>query len=181
MPNLLKNADFNDPPAAPTLLIGNIGNAFKSAAKDWKTYNNSAHYTSTAIIKLSDVDVQLHPPQKADFLATAPPGTKQVLEVCTNGALSGIFQNFGHPPAPPAKATGSSVWVFVLRGQVGMGAGLGGSGGIDVSSAIPNKFQWEHLHIKYLPLRPVTEFIVYSHTNSTDGAWYFVADAVVDG
>ncbi len=186
MANLLKNANFGLPPAAPSLLIG-TGHPGKSAAPDWTTWNNSGPpntcaYTSTAIIKLREVDklvetVDSPDPHKLqhycyhvhDFLKH-PPDTEQVIEVCTNGSNNGIVQVFGGSN----KRTESSVWVFVLRGQVGMGTGDGGNTGIDAKST--KHYEWEELKAPN-GVSPATEFIVYS--TSEEGAWYFVAHASV--
>src|SRR5271170_3297442 len=117
MANLLKNSNFGAPPNSPTLLIG-TGHPGKSAAPDWTTWNNSGPpdhcaYTSTAVIKLSEIDKLIagtdspdpHKNQpycygKQDILKH-PRGTEQIVEVCTNGEGNGIVQVFsGGPNAP---------------------------------------------------------------------------------
>jgi hypothetical protein len=84
-----------------------------------------------------------------------PPGATQLLEVFTNGPDSGIGQGFG--AVTPKSA---SVFVFVLRGQVGMGISLGGGGGlISNFSNLPLTLKWEPLSVAKLPPL-VNEFFV---------------------
>ncbi len=194
MANLLANPNFGAAPNPPTLLIG-TGHPGNSAAPHWTTWNNSGPpnhcaYTSTAVIKLSTVDrlvatIDSPDPEKNqsycygihDFFRRPPINhplkEEQVIEVCTNGDGNGIVQVFAADPNGP-QHTRSSVWVFVLRGQVCMGTGHGGNTGRDAKST--KTYEWEQLHAPN-GVSPATEFIVYSA--SGDGAWYFVADASV--
>jgi predicted methyltransferase len=65
-----------------------------------------------------------------------------MLHVCTTGPLCGIVQTFGATGTGPASVA-SAVWVFVVRGVVGMGVGDGGNTGLDVRSSTQG--QWEQL------------------------------------
>jgi hypothetical protein len=102
------------------------------------------------------------------------PGTRQVIEVCTNGAANGIVQA---PLGGSPQKTLSSAWVFVLRGHAGIGTGFGGNTSIDKAST--KLYQWEQLKAPN-GVSPATEFIVYSTNNDLEGAWFFVAHADVE-
>lgn len=184
MANLLTNGNFADPPNPPTLLIGTASVGSCAAPPPWETWNNTAPpgecaYMSTAIVRLAGVnraavtpkDPQAHCFGIHDFLKHAP-DTAQVMEVCTNSERNGIAQVFQGNP----QHTLSSVWVFVLRGQVGVGTGHGGTTGLDRLSK--TTYQWEHIQNVPNDGSPATEFIVYSA--SAGGAWFFVANAVVE-
>ena len=187
MANLLQNGDFGAAPLSPTLLIG-TNHAGKSAAQHWTTWNNTGPrgicaYTSTAIVALGDVDRLVEPPKDNpqtycsgvhDFLKP-PAGTKQVIEVVTNGADNGIVQVFSGDRGAP-KVVESSVWVFVLRGPVAMGTGHGGNTAQDIVST--KTYEWELLHARN-GVSPATEFIVYSAAAASGGAWFFAANASV--
>jgi len=188
MANLLKNFDFSQPPELPSLLIG-IDHQGKSAAPSWTTWNNNAPpgacaYTSTEVVLLTNVDrlsATPVPPQPIcfgthDFVARVPNQEAQVMQVCTNGELNGIVQVFANNQNAPTH-TRSSVWVFVLLGQVGMGTGHFGQTGLDVLSNNQLNYTWQHLAAPNA-VSPATEFIVYSAV--PDGAWFFVAEASVD-
>jgi hypothetical protein len=194
MTELLKNAAFGAAPDSPRLLIGVTGQGSPSAAPSWHIWNNfgptqtrgrrrlqQCAYTSTAVIDLSTInahEAQLYCNGAHDFLKR-PPVTEQVMEVVTNGNLNGIVQsNIENTPSNQKhtlKHTLSSVWVFVLRGQVGMGTGNGGNVHIDRKSS--KKYEWEELPPTPNGVSPVNEFVVYSV--SDEGAWYFVANASV--
>ena len=89
----------------------------------------------------------------------------------TNGDSNGIV-NVSLSETP--EHTESRVWVFVLRGQVGMGTGI--IGGLGIQATSTKHYEWEELHARNVT-SPVQEFIVYS--TSPDGTWFFVAKASV--
>jgi hypothetical protein len=185
MANLLKNANFGAPPVLPggTLLIGVTGNDGISAAPFWGTWNNSAPanicaYTSTCIVPrdkidsfISNIPNQLQCHGIHEFLKFPPGTSEQILEVCTNGEFNGLVQ----ASLGPVAHTVSSAWVFVLRGQVAIGTGTGGSTGFDATST--KTYEWEKLQAPNGG-SPANEFIVYSA--SPDGAWFFIAVACVE-
>jgi hypothetical protein len=152
MTNLLQNPGFEDPAAAPTILTGS-GQGGLSAAPHWTTWNNSPATTTTDVLP-----------------GTRPRGGKQMLHVCTTGEGNGIVQTF-QPPHPSVR---SSVWVFVVRGQVGMGTGHGGNTHVDAKST--HTGAWEQLHAPN-GVSPATELIVYA--SSSGGACYYVEAAAV--
>ena len=98
-----------------------------------------------------------------------------MLHVCTTGSSNGIVQGFSDDLHAPKKVS-SSVWVFVVRGQVGMGTGHGGNTHLDVMSQKTGV--WELLSAPN-GVSPATEFIVYSVPSASSGACYYVEDATV--
>jgi hypothetical protein len=96
-----------------------------------------------------------------------------MLHICTTGGSNGIVQVF-LPHNTGAQHAKSSVWVFVVRGKVGMGTGNGGSTGIDVQSTTVGR--WEELQAPN-GTAPANEFIVYSVLPG--GACYYIDDASV--
>jgi hypothetical protein len=171
------------PTQTPTLVIDPSGGP--TAAMNWRTLNNKnpgpVHvYTSTAIIGSAAPALTINPPPlpppppppfPAQHFFPFPGRATHVLEVCTNGPDHGILQVF--KPTIPKRA---SVDVFVLRGRVGMGISSGGGGGLGPLSTL--MYTWEPLVISAPPPSHVGEFFVLSA--ASDGAWFFVANAVVD-
>jgi hypothetical protein len=136
-PNLLTNPGFEQAgPDGPYWDSRNVGK--KPAAAGWGTYIQPS--------------VQ-NPVITEDLLpSTCPGGGTRMLHVTLNGT-GGIVQTFTNP----AHAN-FSVWVFVVKGKVGAGAGHGGNQG-------PTKFAgqagtWQHLTGSQ-STSPANEFIVY--------------------
>lgn len=159
MTNLLKNPGFELLPVKPpTRLVGNnppAGKAGGSAADPWTVWNNNPGVTTTDILP-----------------STRPGGGTHMLHVCTTGPLNGIVQQF----MPSTPHTMSSVWVFVLRGQVGMGTGdAGNTHPHDARSQ--HQGTWEQLPPSANGVSPANEFIVYAI--SPEGACYYVDGATV--
>ena len=154
--NLLKNPGFEDAPLAPSVLNGKKQPGM-SAAPHWRTWNNTGPKTTTEILP-----------------STRPGGSKQMLHVTTLGEDDGIDQIFGAFGAGPAK-TKSGVWVFVLRGSVGMGTGNGG-GTSDRDDATSIHGEWRHLEAAN-GATPANAFIVFA--TSPGGASFYVDDASV--
>lgn len=96
----LNNPGFEEEPRPPTEL--SVPGGGNSAASSWTVWNNSDAITTTEIVP-----------------ATRPGPGSQMLHVRTTGEGNGIVQTF----EPGIETTNSSVWVFVLEGQVGMGTG----------------------------------------------------------
>ena len=156
MANLLKNPSF-EMPALPPTSNPQTDVPGLSAGSNWTTWNNSKAITTTDILP-----------------STRPGGGKQMIHVCTTGSNNGLVQAFLPHTEPGIQHATSSVWVFVLRGKVGMGTGDGGNTGIDAQSTTTG--QWEELKAPNGG-KPVNEFIVYSV--SPAGACYYIDDATV--
>jgi hypothetical protein len=157
MANLLANGDFEEPAGAPTSLT-QVGVTGLSAAPGWTTWNNVAAVTTTEILP-----------------STAPNGGAQMLHVSTTGQECGLWQQYQPTGSGPAHVM-SSVMVFVLSGQVGMGTGNGGETfPRDHVSMMTN--EWEPLAAPN-GVSPANEFIVYAI--SPGGADYYVDNASVN-
>ena len=99
-----------------------------------------------------------------------------MIHVCTTGENNGLVQVFLPQNSGPQHAR-SSVWVFVIRGQVGMGTGNGGSTS-DHDAVSAHVGQWEELQAPN-GVHPANEFIVYA--TSPRGACFYIDDATVIG
>jgi hypothetical protein len=159
MNNQLKNPGFETASGTgPTVLQGPAipGN---SAAANWTVWNNSDATTTT------------------DLLSSTLSEGQHMLHVCTTGPLCGLVQTFGATGTGPAKVT-SAVWVFVVRGVVGMGVGDGGNTRLDVLSTTPG--EWEQLQATN-GVQPANEFIVYAADGNAapEGACFYVDAAEV--
>jgi hypothetical protein len=159
MSNQLQNPGFETASGTgPTVLQGPAipGN---SAAADWTVWNNSDATTTT------------------DLLPSTLSEGQQMLHVCTTGASCGLVQAFGATGTGPANVT-SAVWVFVVRGVVGMGVGDGGNTGLDVLSTMQG--QWEQL-VAANGVQPANELIVYAADGNAapEGACFYVDAAAV--
>ena len=157
MTNLLQNGGFEtDSGTGPTMLQG-PGVPGLSAAAHWTVWNNPDATTTTDLLP-----------------STYAPGT-QMLHVCTTAPLCGLVQTFEVSGTGPAEVD-AAVWVFVIRGVVGMGVGDGGSTGLDVTSITQG--QWERLQAPNGG-QPANELIVYATGNGAtpEGACFYI-DAV---
>jgi hypothetical protein len=154
--NLLANANFEEPAGAPTTLTG-VFKPGASAAPHWTTWNNVEAVTTTDILP-----------------STAPQGGRHMLHVCTTGKQSGVVQQYLKPGTGPQHVI-SSVWVFVVRGQVAMGTGNGGDTHFDALSTGTGK--WEELRAPN-GVSPAGEFIVYAA--SEGGSCYYIDNASVN-
>ncbi len=156
MANLLMNPGFNEQQKPPTMLTGGSHGGW-SAAPKWTTWNNSDAVTTT------------------DVLPSTRKGGVTMLHVCTTGPGNGIVQTYGQQdPSKAHEHVRSEVWVFVLRGTVGIGTGDGGNTHIDVQSTTQG--QWERL-VAVNGVSPANEFIVYA--TSPDGACFYVEDGLI--
>lgn len=159
MSNLLQNEGFEVASGTgPTTLTG-AAVPGDSAAANWTVWNNPEATTTT------------------DLLPSTLSERSQMLHVCTTGPRCGVVQVFGDRDTGPAKVA-SSVWVFVVRGAVGMGTGNGGATGLDVLSKTQG--QWEQLQAVN-GVQPANEFIVYSAggDSAAEGACFYVDAAAV--
>jgi hypothetical protein len=106
MASLLSNPDFADAGAA-TLLVAKepVFASGPSAAPQWTVASSSPGTTATDMLP-----------------GTRPDGAALMMHVCTTGAHdNGVFQEFQPPEGLQNVIT--SVWVFVVRGTVGIGTG----------------------------------------------------------
>jgi hypothetical protein len=157
MANLLTNGDFEALAAAPTTLVG-VSLGGQSAAPSWTTWNNADAVTTTDILP-----------------STAPGAGAQMLHVCTTGQGCGLVQQYQATDTGPAQIT-SSVSIFVVRGEVGMGTGNGGNTSANDAVSIVTG-SWEQLTAPN-GVSPANEFIVYAV--SAGGACYYVDNASVN-
>ena len=159
--NLLKNASFNEPGGAPTIMVvppGGFG-FMPTAAPHWDVFNNQPNVTTTALLPSTKGAV----------------GAGTMLQVCTDAVDSGLRQVIGAGfGTGPAKAV-ASAWVYVLSGRVGIGSGNGG--GTSSHDAISTTTgQWELLTAPS-PGSPVNQFVAYAV--DFGGACFFIESASV--
>jgi hypothetical protein len=155
--NLLSNPNFTavGPNGIATTFTG-ITSAGSSAAADWILYNNSEGIIETELLTGSE-----------------PSGALSLIRVSTTGKSNGLVQVFLPFDTGP-QATISSAWVYVVRGQVGIGVGNGGGTGLDALSTSTGR--WELLKARNGG-SPANEFIIYAA--SDDGAIFYVYSAEV--
>jgi hypothetical protein len=103
--------------------------------------------------------------------STAPAGGNAMIHVLATSAESGIVQVFGPFNTGPAQVT-SSVWVYVVSGQVCLGTGNGGNTHCDDHSTTTG--QWELLQAPN-GVSPANELIVYA--SSAGGAEFYADNA----
>lgn len=157
MAELLVNGDFEAPAGAATVLAG-ASVPGPSAAPGWTTWNNVDAVTTTDILP-----------------STAPNGGSWMLHVCTTGQDCGLVQQYQATGSGPEDVV-SSVSVFVVRGQIGMGTGNGGDTH-DTDAVSTATGTWEQLTAPN-GVSPANEFIVYAV--SAGGACYYVDNASVN-
>lgn len=160
--NLLQNASFET--------VGPNGNtvsytgqfAGPSAADQWEVFHNTSGTTRTRIVPTT--------------LPAAPSGSSMI-QVLTTGLNNGLGQvfipgGFGNGPASGEFA----VWVYVVRGTVGIGIGNGGNTSLTAFSTIHE--QWQLVTGVNAPTQsPVNTIAIYA--SSVDGAEFYVDEAVV--
>jgi hypothetical protein len=157
--NLLKNPSLTNVGAngsTTTVTTSVPGAAGWSAALDWSLFTNIPGTIRTRLLP-----------------STRPGDVSNMLHVATTQPEGGLVQVFGAYNSGPQK-TISSAWVYVVRGQVGLGTGNGGNTGIDVKSTTTG--QWEYLTASN-GVSPANEFIIYA--TSPGGAEFYVDAARV--
>ena len=100
-------------------------------------------------------------------------GSRRMLHVSTTIDTAGLVQVFAPPDTGPVRVE-SAAWVYVLRGEVAIGTGNGGSTGFD--SRTGERGRWIRLAAPNGG-SPANEFIVYAA--SPGGAEFMVAAASV--
>lgn len=156
--NVLANPAFNvvgpaGPTTTQTLAAAGPG---QSAAANWTTWLNSA----------GTIDTALKP-------STLVPGGRMI-DVKTSVPGAGLVQVFLPFNTGPKKAY-ACTWIYVVRGQVGIGIGNGGNTGLD--ALVGQTGAWERLEVSNGRV-PANEFIIYAA--SPGGAEFYVESAEVD-
>jgi hypothetical protein len=157
-PSLLANASFDmvGPSGSPVSVITAApGGAGSSAAASWTMFTNTAGYLRSELL----------PDQR-------PGGSGRMIRVVTRGAGNGLVQVFDAFNRGPAKSF-AYAWIYVVRGQVGIGTGNGGNTGIDKTTTVTG--QWQRIDA-YNGVSPANEFIIYSTVADTE---FYVSEAGV--
>jgi hypothetical protein len=95
-----------------------------------------------------------------------------MIHVATRGASNGLVQVFDLFNRGPSRSF-AYAWVYVIRGQVGIGTGNGGNTGFDAVSSVTG--QWQRIDA-YNGVNPANEFIIYSRVADTE---FYVSEAGV--
>jgi hypothetical protein len=177
--NLLSNGHFTARGDIQTKQTNACG--YQSSAANWTTWLNAYE-----LYCFEDSGVELEtdlllgpspnpsiPPAHLIHVRTEVINPSVASLVGASGAADGLVQVFGLPNTGPWKVL-ASVWVYVVRGQAGMGVGNGGDTGYSVKSSTLG--QWEHL-IGYNTVAPANEFILYSA--DPNGSEFYADNAVV--
>ena len=153
---ILFNGNFDTPyPNNSRSVLSGVDHQGWSAAAHWSTWNNSLGTTYTSLVK-----------------STFPGGGTNMIHVQTTGRGNGIVQGFAHKNTGPTNVL-SSIWVYVVSGQVTLATGNGGDVKVDVVSTKTNT--WERLQA-YNGVSPANELNVYSHGGAAN---FYVANASV--
>ncbi len=150
--NLLVNGSFElVGPNGPAVELTGLSLVGESAADDWYVFHNSVGTTKTELLP-----------------TTLPGGGSLMMRVATDGPSNGIEQvvyNFNE--GPPCIKNG--VWIYVVSGQVFIGAGNGGTTGSDAFTTTTG--QWEFVQAQN-SFCPANLTIIYSA--SIGGAEFYV-------
>ena len=156
--NLLTNASFEiEGPDGGFVISTGIHGVGNSAAANWGVFHNTRGTTQTEL-------------EGADL----PDGERFQLRIETDGVNNGIGQVIGPLHSGPACVT-VRAWVYVLEGQVLIGAGNGGNTGANAFSQ--STFEWELLEATN-DVCPANTFISYAAT--AGGAHWFIDLASVE-
>lgn len=157
--NLLQNSSFdvvnpNGPISSFTRTQQNVGGG-QSGAANWTTWANTRNSTI-----------------ETEWMPSNLTGG-HMLRVSTNGNRNGIVQVFGRNGEGPDEAT-ACVWLFIERGEVGVGIGNGGNTHTSMTLTEPGK--WERITVSN-GVSPANQIIIY--TTSAEGADFYVEHAEV--
>ena len=155
MPNLLANPDFSGPFDRKTSFTG-VGGAGNSAADGWTLWMNVAGTLETTLGECS-----------------FPPAGSSMIEVHVTSRWGGLVQTFDQQDHGPQHVT-AGAWVYVKRGQIGLGTGNGGNTSVDSRSATTGRWEWIEAPNG---VAPANELIIYA--TSDGGADFYVAQASV--
>ena len=172
-PNLLSNPSFeNLGPGGSTVIFSGLNNGGGSAADQWMIWNNTAG--STTRTQLCPYDVT------CPITGVSPVDGAEMLYVNTDNAFNGVWQSWLPANAGPPVVT-SSVWIYMLRGTVGVGSGNDGSTVLEAFATTPvgaNGWQlltWSNVS----PFNtPANEIVFYA--TSAGGAEFYLDAAYVD-
>ena len=146
--NLLSNPGFEPGSASGSSSFTGRGPG-PAAAAGWETFNNTLGTTTT------------------ELLPSAVPGNF-IFHVTTNGQGNGLANAFMPSGTGPMQGV-SLVWIFVVRGEVGIGTGNGGATGFNAFSQTTGA--WEILAGIHEG-SSVNEFIAYA--SSVGGAEFYL-------
>ncbi|MGW5154639.1 hypothetical protein ACWEPN_04055, partial [Nonomuraea wenchangensis] len=147
--NLLRNPAFTDGPTNPS-----------EVAAAWTTWTQGAPRRVLATGLRSSTP--------------GSPGSGRVMHVSATIPGAGLVQVFGAEQHAGRQRVEASAWVFVNRGEVGIGTGDGGNTGYDVRCSTTGR--WVRMSAVN-GVSPANEFIVYA--SGPDGADFLVAGASV--
>lgn len=146
--NLLGNAAFDDGPRHPW-----------EAAARWTTWAQGRRDR----VLVTDV-------RPSSLLA---PGSARMLHVAATIEGAGLVHNFADEHTGPPTVD-SAAWVYVVRGEVGMGTGDGGNTHYDTRCSVTGR--WVRMSARN-GVAPANEFILYA--SRPGGTEFFVAGASV--
>lgn len=150
--NLLSNPSFEivgpNGPAVTSVGYALVG---ESAAEDWYVFHNTMGTTKSELLP-----------------STCPDGGPLMLHITTDGASNGIEQVVYGSGEGPACVL-NSVWIYVVSGQVFIGAGNGGQTGLDALTTTTG--QWEQVAAQNVGC-PANLTIIYAAT--LGGAEFYV-------
>lgn len=155
-------AGGQSPAQAATLLVNGD---FKLAAVQGGGQSAAKNWTVGANIEGTTVKTKLLP-------STLVNGGRMI-HVDTDGARSGLVQVFGDLDKGPRKVY-ACAWIYIVKGQVVIGTGNGGSTGSDV--VLWKTGSWERLEVSN-GVSPANEFII--HAVSHGGAEFYVESAEI--
>jgi hypothetical protein len=174
--NLLTNGDFTARTAIQTPQTNSCG--YQSSTVNWTTWLNASLCFTYSGVEL-ETDLLLGPSPNPNIPAehlihvrTEVINPSAAAAILATGATDGMVQVFGPSNSGPGKVL-ASVWVYVIRGQAGMGVGNGGDTGYSVKSS--KLGQWEQL-IGFNTVAPANEFILYS--SDPQGSEFYATHAI---
>lgn len=159
---LVSLAGGQSPAQAATLLVNGdfklaaVQGGGQSAAKNWTVATNTQGSTI-----------------KTELLPSTLVNGGRMIHVDTTGERNGLVQVFGTLDKGPRKVY-ACAWIYIVKGQVVIGTGNGGSTGSDV--VLWKTGSWERLEVSN-GVSPANEFIIYAA--SWGGAEFYVESAEI--
>ncbi len=156
--NNLNNPEFDTvgPNGSSTTITTKVkGAAGNSAAANWTLFTNTPGLLNTQLLPSTRV------------------AGGRMIHVTTGGDRNGLVQMYLPQGSGPAKVI-SGAWIYVIKGQVGIGTGDGGNTGLDALTKTVG--QWEYVQASN-GASPANEFIIYSV--GLTGAEFYVDSASV--
>jgi hypothetical protein len=170
--NLLTNGQFENRFEIQSVQTQTCGG--QSSATSWNTWINGPCVTGSGLELETDLLLGSTSPFftlpahlihiRAEPMVSAPVG---------DPAISGINQIFD--PSGLHTRVLTSVWVYVVRGQAGAGAGFGNSFSLPIQSSTPLG-SWQQL-VGISTSLPLEQFNIYS--TASGGSEFYAANAVV--